>query len=486
MVSNTWDGRLNAGQLTGSFPLFAGGTSGPFYNFATAMAALPAGRHELDPLAMLAVATKGYAFGDRTMVQGLSRLPFMAGVDGGTGEVRQAAEPSHVAVGERSAPPLLELLSDELQQALSGRARVGLLLSGGMDSRIVAGVLHRLQAAGRVSSEIVGVTWGTSDSRDVVYAEFLARALGWQWRHIELTPALLRRNLLLMADAGAEVSPLHLHGLPDVAQMDDLDLVVAGTYGDSIGRAEYSGRHISDLPATKPRVVDPFGVFPALNTRSLRTALRSESTAWRPSAGTREEWQFRELEQQRHYLRRLLQVTMSSALHPLPLYQAFTAPPVYSAMWQLPPQQRGDVHYRTLLAELHPALRDVPWSRTGTRYDGVPGTNADQLRSRHHKYGEWLRGETGSTVESLIVDSPLATHRAYARPLRAGLRNWRKTKTSDYTRLDLLFTWLASLGSMSNRYALDVPSGSSGGAPAYPVGRVYRTAYRLAKDRSAT
>jgi hypothetical protein len=88
MVSNTWDGRLEAGQLTGSFPLFAGGTSGPFYDFATAMAALPAGRHELDPLAMLGVASKGYAFGDRTMVQGLSRLPFMARVDASTGEVR--------------------------------------------------------------------------------------------------------------------------------------------------------------------------------------------------------------------------------------------------------------------------------------------------------------------------------------------------------------------------------------------------------------
>lgn len=167
---------------------------------------------------------------------------------------------------------------------------------------------------------------------------------------------------------------------------------------------------------------------------------------------------------------------------PFSLYQAFTAPPVYSAMWQLPPQQRGDVHYRTLLAELHPALRDVPWSRTGTRYDGVRDTSADRLRSRQHKYGEWLRGETGSTVESLVVDSPLGRHSAYARPLRAGLRNWRRTKTSDYTRLDLLFAWLGSLGSMSNRYALDVPGASSGRVSAYPVGRAYQTAYRLAKD----
>ena len=56
---------------------------------------------------------------------------------------------------------------------------VYVLLSGGLDSRIAAGVLKYLCDNGELKSVPKAVSWGLEDSRDVVYAKGIAEKLNF-------------------------------------------------------------------------------------------------------------------------------------------------------------------------------------------------------------------------------------------------------------------------------------------------------------------
>lgn len=484
IILSALDGRLDGRQLTGSFPFFshAGTATGPFSSFSDAIASVPAHERRLDATALVEIATTGYPFADRTVVESLTRLPFMATHDA-QGAVSQHAVPVLPIRDSRPvARTLLGLLEDELARAIAGARRVGVLLSGGMDSRVLAGVLFRLQESGRCGAQVCALTWGTEGSRDVAYAQRISVELGWEWRFVELTAGTLERNIHFMADAGAEVSPLHLHGLPDVGAMDDIDLVLSGTFGDSVGRGEYSGRHVTRLRRHPPGGLDPFGVFPAF-VRGSREAALSDATGYRLSvpegAAT---WQYREAEHQMHYLRRLLQTTMSSGLGRLPLYQLFTAAPVYEYMLSAPPASRRDDAYRALLEDLPEGLSALPWARTGKPFSATSGKQADALRPSHHLYGEWARTHCRAFIEDAVNQSPLMADRSLARPVSGVLRDWRRSTTTAYTKLDSIVTWLAALGIAMGKYDIAPPLPRHRPVSPRAASTFRRKAYRLARD----
>lgn len=455
-----------------------------FLSFARALGSAPVDTFPaLDEAALLEIATKGYAFHDRTTVRGVTRAPF---VDVERGESLPPHSKGEGAPASRiSARELWTRLCNELEAALAGRGRIGLLLSGGMDSRVVAGALQQLSEERRASNEIVAITWGTECARDVQYARSIAYELGWEWRYIELGPALLRRNLLLAQGAGAEVSPLHLHGLPDVGAMPDIDMVVAGSYGDSVGRAEFSGRHVSDL---KPhdRKVDPYALFPSLAVEgSLRARVTHDARAYRGVAGERREWEYREIEHQGHYMRRLLQTSMLIGLDGKHLYQAFSSPSVYGYMWSLPSACRGDSHYGHILDWMDPALRAVPWTRTGRPYGAPDGEPVDRFSTRPHRYGEWARG-LQQEIREAILGGPMFGSRSFRLPVENFLREWMRSQTTSHTRLDSLAIWLAALSEFVAEWEVRPPtleSPTSGAQLRGHRGHLRTILYRHAKDR---
>src|SRR5690606_25871175 len=105
---------------------------------------------------------------------------------------------------------------------------------------IVASVLRQLQLSGQYTGAVTALTWGLEASRDVQYAARITELYQWNFKHFNLTADMLLHNIEVTAAMGAEFSPVHLHAMPQIAGLDGLDCILAGSYGDSIGRGEYS------------------------------------------------------------------------------------------------------------------------------------------------------------------------------------------------------------------------------------------------------
>src|SRR5690606_28794497 len=114
-------------------------------------------------------------------------------------------------------------LVEETLSYVDSAKTVGILLSGGMDSRVVAGIVREIQQNLGGQFQVVGLTWGNETSRDVVYAKQITERYGWEWKHYPLTAERLASNITHMGKMGAEVSPVHLHAMPEIAITSGID-----------------------------------------------------------------------------------------------------------------------------------------------------------------------------------------------------------------------------------------------------------------------
>lgn len=93
--------------------------------------------------------------------------------------------------------------------ALTQASSWALTLSGGLDSRLIAGI------AAEVGADIRAYTWGPRDSQDVEYARRVAKVLGLPWQRVDLGTDYLRSHARdWMAQFGGT---LHAHGMYQIA-----------------------------------------------------------------------------------------------------------------------------------------------------------------------------------------------------------------------------------------------------------------------------
>ncbi len=224
-----------------------------------ALEMLPVEERRIDPVAIVEYLAKTYVLADRTMVQNINRTPWRARPTDEGWDYAALPEYGFCRISvEEIALNLKERLLDEAINYLNNKKQVGILLSGGMDSRILAGIVKELQLRGEWTGQVIAFTWGIKGSRDVEYAQKIAAMLSWEWVHLELTPEILYNNFFIAADMGAEFAPHHLHAMKKVVDYkNELDAVLAATYGDSIGRAEFSGVHLTkSKPVLEGRCFD--------------------------------------------------------------------------------------------------------------------------------------------------------------------------------------------------------------------------------------
>jgi len=386
--------------------------------------AIPRERRRLDPAACLGLFNFNYPLGDRTLVQGLCRMPWHATLDaGGTVERRPPIPHGHrLAEPEQIADALLGCLEEEIAAYLAGHRRVWVLLSGGLDSRITAGVVKRLQ--GGSTAEVHAVTWGTGGSRDVAYAARIARHCGWEWHHLAYNEATLWGNLEIAAEwGGAEVSAVHLHAERDLGTLvAPEDLVLASSWGDSVGRAEFSGSHLLRL-AVAPIINKYRLIHPSLFQDALRTAQADRETAWCAEAD-RSVHVIAELDSQENYMRRMISHAMNYLARFCRLEQAFTAEKTVRTMWSYSPVCRQTEVYFHLLEKLDPFLFDLPWARSGVapsrRVESDPA-----LTTAYHEWGRWLRVGRRRELERLVCEGGLGGLGAFdMSQVRRCFRNW--------------------------------------------------------------
>lgn len=420
--------------------------------FDTEDAARPAGGGHWDAAAVLSIASLGYAAGERTLLREVRRQPWLSRIADDS-NVERVSPPPHGLVWsspEAIAQRLATLLEDEIAAACHGRERLYVLLSGGLDSRIVAGVLARLRAQGRVVAKPVGITWGLEDSRDVLYAEAVARRLDMDWRHLPLTAADLRANIDLAAShCGALVSPVHLHRMGWFSSVEPDALVLAGSYGDSVGRGEFSGNSVLELRPLDA-LLDSGLLRPEVAPAALRD-VRADLAALRVRANDPRPYAQLECEQQAQYMRGMIAHVMSVINRWTRLYQAFTAPQVYGYMWSLHPSARVDETYTHLLRLLGHDLVAIPWARTNVPVDASarPLVQHRHARGEYHEYVRWLRRDLGEELRAAVDPAYFADTGVFSAPAIAHLRDVVVPGHADDSRAArpsaYLMAWLWSL-----------------------------------------
>lgn len=347
-----------------------------------------------DPAALLSYLTYGYVSGDRTLFVEIRRQPWVSTIDSDQ-DVRLESPPVHdffrltpVEIGAR----LLKLLENEAETVCVGRSDVYILTSGGLDSRIVAGVMRRLIDQGRVKARVHAVTWGRDGSRDVEIGRIVAEKLKFPWTHLTLGPEDLRRNIDHVAlELGALVSPIHLHRMMWFRDLPAGALVLGGSYGDSVGRAEFSGRNVLELLPYQAN--DLFGLMTQPSFAVGQATLSQDWMAFRERFQGTPDFAVRECEYQAHYMRGLIAQTMSVINGPADLYQMFTSPEVYGFMWSIHPSFRDDRPYAALLAQLENDLHQLPWARTNRSLNSRQSIKVNARFKQYYDYTNWIRND---------------------------------------------------------------------------------------------
>lgn len=356
-----------------------------------------------------------HLIGDKTLIKGISRIPWRAEVNRRTDEFRRLQVSKHgnlIQSPKEIAENLVNLLSAELLHFIGDSQSIGILLSGGMDSRIVAAVLKHLINKGYIkNSSIYALTWGDKDSRDVVYAKNIAKLYNWSWSNFTVGAEQLYNNIYEAAKYGGEYSAFHLHALPQIRDSVKLDCIIAGSYGDSIGRAEYSGRHVTQLIPFERYSNNRYrlildDVFNSSKrecleyVRNYRFLYIDEDDNYRD-----------EIDYQCHYMRRMLNSCMEIVSHEMPIFQSFTSPEVFEYMWSLAPECRNDLVYKYMLEILDRELLTIPWARTGKLYMDSTGPLKDSFRKSHHRYSDYFQRELQNDIRTILLNGSYL-HRA--------------------------------------------------------------------------
>lgn len=451
-----------------NFPLFSRydslGFNTPYYtvfdkqiiveeHFANAINHLPKAP-KLDIAAVIEVLSRYHCFANRTLVQGVYRSPWMATVE--RNEWVYADLPSYGSK-KLSSSEVAKILFTKLQEEIlaycNRRQTIGILLSGGMDSRMVAGVLDYLLKTKQISANVVAITWGGKETRDVVYAQQIAQRLGWEWIHYPISAKILRNNITEAAKHGCEYSPVHLHAMPNVREIIGVDCILGASYGDSIGRGEYSGKHITQLPPFEKYTQNWFNFVHEEAYQEALLDIEEDVKIYRTRYPKELLMQQHEIDWQAHYMRRKLNHCMGVISEKIPLLQVFTSQNVFSFMWSLSPSVRNDFVYQELLTLFYTKLADIPWARTGRPFLSV-GRPVDGLSSRHHEYGTWIRGELHETIKEKVLSTALQSLGIFnMQALESALvLNQKLTHQVHTSKIDEIAIWLTSLAEFIELY----------------------------------
>lgn len=400
---------------------------------------------EIDTTAVAQILNYNFAFGDRTILKGVNLTPWMSSLGSNKQDWDFLDLPPHQTkkIELKDVVELLyNLLLKEMATYVSDNRTVGILLSGGMDSRIVAVVLKHLQK--ELSLKVVAITWGEDGCRDVVYSKKIAEIYGWEYKHIELTEQHLISNVLLAAEKGCLYSPLHLHAMSEVASISNIDCIIAGSFGDGIGRGEYSGKHITELDSLAYSGINKFALLKAeVNNLAIKET-KLDIDIYRERFPRVDEYSFYELERQIHYLRKQLNQCMAVINEKVPLYQMFSTPEVFGFIWSLSPEIRNDHIYNKFILSYGKELVEIPWSRTGKPFledSKVP----DLYKKDFHSYGEWVRDGLRPVIKKKIFSGNLQSLNIFNNFSLYLLYYSSRLLKGRLTRIDEQLMWLATL-----------------------------------------
>lgn len=415
------------------------------------------GSLELDPAGVFHLLDYNHLNGDRTLVRGVSRMPWHCRLDasGCLDLLPPIPHDSCLASSQDIAAGLLPLLEEEIASACEGRKEVIIFLTGGLDSRVTAGVLHRLYGSGD-GPTIRALTWGSLQSRDCVYARRIAEWYGWNWQNIPIESGSLPEMMQTAAVwGGAETSGIHLHGEDGLAGVDRDAIVLASSFGDSVGRAEFSSQRLDAIKVRYPK--DRLGwINPVYHKFLEKQGSADIASAW-ASDQDAPSWAKCELDQQDNYMRRMIVHAMNRVRTHCALHQVFTSSAVVRYIWSFAPHCRTDKVYGYLFQLLDERLWRLPWARDGVAPSGDAETDMS-LTKDYAQYDLWCRTEHCDWLEALVFSDELRAMGMF--DLDAVRRAWDLwiKKDVENRRISEGFTKLATLALFIRHFRVNPPA----------------------------
>ena len=376
-------------------------------SFDEIISRVPSKKRFIDPVAVASFLQFNYIHGNRTLVKGINKIPWRASLLSDGTIIREPPIPhgNQNVSPSKIASNLKELLLNELSNYIRGHPNVYLLLSGGYDSRVTAGLLKILQKSSP-SFNVISVTWGIENSRDVNYAKQISKIYDWECIHIPLNEKTLYNAIFESVQyCGSEVAGVNLHGENFFKNLSNDDVVLASSFGDSIGRGEFSGNNLNKIKLKKfknYRGCIQYDLYknciPHLKTDRETAFEMSEDESYPALC---------ELDLQENYMRRMIVHAMGYIRQWTNLEQMFTSDEVVSYIWSLNPGCRNNLVYAELFKQIDMRLYSMPWARTGISFDGNVDDNF-KLTKNHNQYNKWLKENHSDLLYGLIFVGSLA------------------------------------------------------------------------------
>lgn len=426
------------------------------------------GERKIDAVAVVEVLNNNYPLADRTVLQNISKTPWLAKPNADHTDWEFAPVPLHGKYKDdpkNIAENFFDLICEEIFEYIKDKKTVGLLLSGGMDSRIVAGALNNLIIAKKLDIKVTALTWGNKNTRDVIYAERIATILGWDWKHYSVGAKELLNNIKVTGLRGCEYSPIHLHAIPQIPETIDLDVILAGSYGDSIGRAEYGGVHVSKLPQINSNITNVGSLINNEVFQSSLPIIQNDIDKYHSLFPAQELYMQNEYDYQVHYMRRQLNPCMELLNEKSNFFQVFTSANTFKYIWSIDPSLRNDDLYKIMLTFFKTNLSDIPWARTGLKYGTTEG-KPDKYLKRHHSYVEIMNYEIlNSMKEFALTDAIKNTGIFNYASIEELFRLSKKYPINSFYYTEKL-AWIASLGILIDEYKINVDNSFSANSEA--------------------
>ncbi len=370
---------------------FRGGLA--FAPEAQALAGLPGVDTAPDLPAIRQLLEHGHPFDQRTLLSGVELLPLGAVTDitpgGRISRTYFLFDPPTVVPhsGAEDIGRTMEgAVSSALQRA-GGRARIGCMLSGGMDSRTIA------TEAAALGAGPTAITFGTPGSPDVRLAGEVAAILGLRHLVFRLDPARVADALAETAlVTGGTTGIAHLAGHATNREVaTEVDVILSGMCGDGI-----MGNVPADAPSRPVKAVHglPSGEAELLMAADFRRSGEGEYQASIEAdasiypQGT-ELAVINTFEAMRCRWRRLTLSGVVSRRIDTEVLLPFFHQPLLEAAFSLPPEKRRhQAAYLESFCTRHPDCAAVPWERTGRPPTAggapppLPGRAAKALLSR--------------------------------------------------------------------------------------------------------
>jgi asparagine synthase (glutamine-hydrolysing) len=195
----------------------------------------------VDEEAMADFMTFGYCLGDKTFFRDIKLLPYGSVLTFHEGnasikrywDYRFRDGSSWLYEPEEYVERYNFLLEKACRKQLDGKKNIGLPLSGGLDSRALAGMLDKVSFAGGVKT----FSYGNPECFDVVYGKRIARKLNFDHEYIPIRSSYLKehaKSFVWLTEGTVNCLNSHMMLTHRFLKEQRIDAVVTGFLGDTV------------------------------------------------------------------------------------------------------------------------------------------------------------------------------------------------------------------------------------------------------------